>query len=70
MSQGIVEAGDWRVCGVYVSVNCRGWGKISVQVDCSVSSRWSRWLSVIGGISDPTVLVPFVSEIFWAKIKL
>ena len=33
MSQGIVEAGDWHVCGVYVSVNCWGWGKISVQVD-------------------------------------
>ena len=27
-------------------------------------------LSVIGGISDPTVPVPFVSEIFWAKFKL
>ena len=33
MRQDIVEAGDWHVCGVYVSVNCWGWGKISVQVD-------------------------------------
>ena len=24
MSRGIVEAGDWHVCGVYVSVSC--WG--------------------------------------------
>ena len=30
ISQGIAEAGDWHVCGVYVSVNCLGWGRISV----------------------------------------
>ena len=33
MRQGIVEAGDWHVCGVYVSVSCWGWERISVQVD-------------------------------------
>ena len=33
MSQGIVEAGNWHDCGVYVSVNCWGCGRISVQVD-------------------------------------
>ena len=35
MSQGIVEAGDWHVCGVYGSnsVNCWGCGKIPVQVN-------------------------------------
>ena len=27
-------------------------------------------LSVIGGISDPTVPVPFVCKKFWAKFKL
>ena len=27
-------------------------------------------LLVTGGISDPTVPVPFVSEIFWAKFIL
>ena len=32
MRQGIVEAGDWHVHGVYVSVNCWGWGRISVLV--------------------------------------
>ena len=70
MSQGIAEADDWHVCGVYVSVNCLGWGRISVQVDAQSFFRWSPWLSVIGGISDPTVRVPCVSEIFWAKFKL
>ena len=35
MSQGIVEAGDWHVCGVYVSVNY--WGKDFSPGGCSVS---------------------------------
>ena len=69
MSQGIVEAGDWHVCGVCFS-QLLGVGKDFSPAGCSVSFRWSRWLSVIRGISDPTVPVPFVSEIFWAKIKL
>ena len=38
---------------------------------CSISfSMVSLVLLVIGGISDPTVPVPFVSKKFWAKFKL
>ena len=43
MRQGIVEAGDWHVCGVYVSVICWGWGRISVQVDAQLFFQWSCW---------------------------
>ena len=62
MSRGIVEAGDWHVCGVYVSVNCWGWGRISVQVVLSLFlfSVVSLVLSVIEGISHPIVSVPCI----------
>ena len=63
--QGIVEAG-----GVYVSVNCWGWRRFQSKWLLSNFSVVSLVLSVIGGISDPTVPVPSVFEIFWAKFKL
>ena len=47
MSQDIVEAGDWHVCGVYVSVNCWVWGRISVQVDAQ-----SFFSGLVGFVGD------------------
>ena len=72
MGQGIVEAGDWHVCGVCFS-QLLGVGKDFSPSGYPVFflfSVVSLVLSVIGGISDPTVPVPFVSEIFWVKFKL
>ena len=71
MRQGVVDAGDWHVCVVFMFQSTVGGGG-------GFQSKWMlslifgglTGLSVIGGISDPTVPVPFVSEIFWAKFKL
>ena len=62
MSQGIVEAGDWHVCGVCMFQSTVGGGEgFQFMWMLSLFSVVSLVLSVIGGISDPTVPVPFVA---------
>ena len=72
MRQGVVEAGDWHACFWCLCFSqLLEVGKDFSPSGCSVLfSVVSLVLSVIGGISDPTVPVPLVSLIFWAKFKL
>ena len=69
MGQGVVR----QVTGmfmVFLFSQLLGVGKDFSPSGCSVLfSVVSLVLSVIGGISDPTVPVPFVSEIFWATLN-
>ena len=67
MSQGIVKVGMFVV---FMFQSAVGGGEgFQPKSMLSLFTVVSLVLSVIGGISDLTVPLPFVSEIFWAKFR-